>query len=142
MRLNTGMTPFERNFRLCLNDAILEAESILEDCGPTTTRIDGTGKRVKLQCGDRFAQGKNKRGVAIKPGNTATEDATGQMHSVPPCQRLKAGSNKKAIPVCPGEPTTEINGQIQKRKKPKNESHQRLTWNALVERAEILFGIA
>lgn len=114
IRLNKIMSIFERNFI-----------SLLEEDCPVSYRTDGTGKRIKIPCGAGYRQGKNKRGVVIKPGDTAKEDEVGQMHSVPPCHHLKAGSNKKAIPVCPGESTSEKNGQIVvNRKKPKMESRK------------------
>lgn len=102
-----------------------------QDHCPTTTRIDGTGRRVKLQCGDKFAQGSNQIGVVIKPGHSAKEDETGQMVSVGPCQHLKAGKNKKAIAVCSGEPTEETNGQIRKRT---HKSNNRLTFEEMFQR--------
>ena len=126
VRLNNDMNLFERAF----------LEVLREDC-PSTYRNDGTGKRIKIPCGAGYREGKNKSGVVIKAGDSAKEDETGQMHSVPPCNRLKAGSNKKAIPVCPGEATIEKNGQIMKRKKPKNES-RRLSCLELLQRMKIL----
>lgn len=115
------MTLFKRNFIAALREN--DPETIPESCR-STFRTDGTGKRIKIPCGAGYRQGKNKRGVVIKPGDSAKEDEVGQMHSVPPCQHLKAGANKKAISVCPGDSTTEKNGQIMSRKKPKLESRR------------------
>ena len=118
------MSRFERAFM-----------ELLREDAPVTYRTDGAGKRFKMPCGSPYRQGKNKRGAIIKPGHTAREDETGQMHSVlAPCERLKAGANKKAIPVCPGDSTTEKNGQIMKRPKKLRKESSKISFDELYDR--------
>ena len=88
-------------------------------------RTDKLGNRVEVPYGGSYYAGKNGRGIGIRKGNTAKEDATGQAHELAPGQVLKVGSNGKGVPICPGESTSEKNGQIVvNRKKPKMESRR------------------
>lgn len=116
------MCKFERNFIKVLREDIAKAQ--LESCR-STFRTDKTGKRVQVPYGGTYAVGKNGRGKGIRKGNTAKEDATGQVHDMPPGHVLKSGPNGKGVVACASDSTSIKNGQIKvNRKKTKNESRR------------------
>lgn len=115
IRLNKIMSIFERNFQ----------ETTMEESCRSTFRTDKLGNRVEVPYAGTYAVGKNGRGKGIRKGNTAKEDATGQVHDLAPGEVLKVGSNGSGTAICPGESTTEKKGQIVvNRKKIKTESRQ------------------
>ena len=108
------MNPYERIFLIVLR----------EECR-STFRTDKLGNRVEVPYGGTYAVGKNGRGKGIRKGNTAKEDATGQVHDLAPGEVLKVGTNGKGVAFCPNESTSEKKGQIVvNRKKPKTESRK------------------
>jgi hypothetical protein len=123
IRLNMIMTKFERTFLQIIREDDSQEDN--EELCRSTYRTDKLGNRVEVPYGGTYAVGKNGRGKGIRKGNTAKEDATGQVHELEPGQVLKTGSNGSGVAICPGESTSEKKGQIVvNRKKPKMESRK------------------
>lgn len=116
----TGL--FARNFIAALREK--DSDTLPESCR-STFRRDKLGNRVEVPYGGTYHVGKNGRGKGIRKGNTAKEDATGQVHDLKPGEVLKSGSNGKGVAVCPTDSTSQKKGQIViNGKKPKMESRQ------------------
>jgi hypothetical protein len=130
------MKIFERNFLKALREDASQEDS--EELCRSTFRTDKLGNRVEVPYGGSYVVGRNGRGKGIRKGNTAKEDATGQVHELEPGQVLKTGSNGSGVAICPGESTSEKKGQIVVNRKKTQIESRRLSCLLLPQRKKFL----